>query len=77
LIYIKGTPGKGLLYKEHGHLCIETYSDSGYAGTKKTKFTSGYCIYVGGNLVIWRSIKQNVVSQANVEAKYKGMTHIL
>ncbi|KAL0358150.1 UNVERIFIED_CONTAM: Retrovirus-related Pol polyprotein from transposon RE2 [Sesamum calycinum] len=59
LKYIKASPGKGLLFKRHGHVKIEAYSDADYAGAKYyRKSTSGYCTYVGGNLVTWRSKKQ-------------------
>ncbi|CAL2241680.1 unnamed protein product [Prunus armeniaca] len=37
--------------------------------------TSGYFTFVGGNLVTWRSKKQNVVSRSSAEAKYRGMDH--
>ncbi|KAL0452932.1 UNVERIFIED_CONTAM: Retrovirus-related Pol polyprotein from transposon RE2 [Sesamum latifolium] len=58
LKYIKASPGKGLLFKRHGHVKIEAYSDADYAGSKDDrKSTSGYCTYVGGNLVTWRSKK--------------------
>ena len=58
LVYIKSSSGKGLLYKKHGHVCIFGYSDLGYAGDKgDRKSTTGYCIFVGGNLVTWRSNK--------------------
>ncbi|KAL0323461.1 UNVERIFIED_CONTAM: Retrovirus-related Pol polyprotein from transposon RE2 [Sesamum angustifolium] len=51
LKYIKTSPGKGLLFKRHGHVKIEAYSDADYAGSKDDrKSTSGYCTYVGGNL---------------------------
>ncbi|XP_039138772.1 uncharacterized mitochondrial protein AtMg00810-like [Dioscorea cayenensis subsp. rotundata] len=54
LTYVKGAPGKGLLYKNYGHLDIATYSDSGYAGDRgDRKCTSGFCTYVGGNFVTW------------------------
>ena len=36
--------------------------------------TSGYCVFVGGNLVSWKSKKQNVVSRLSVESKYRAMT---
>ena len=52
LVYIKRAPGKGLIYRRHDHLCIKAYSDVGYAGDKgDRKSTTGYCTYVGGNLV--------------------------
>ena len=74
LAYIKGVPRKGLLFKKHGHLNIETLSDSSYAGGKADrKSISGYCTYVGGNLVIWRSKKQNVVFHSSAEAEYRSM----
>ena len=38
------------------------------------KSTSGYCTYVGGNLVTWRSKKQNVISRFSAEAEYRAMT---
>ena len=52
LSYVKGALGKGLVYRNHGHTRIEAYSDSGYAGDRgDRKFTSGFCTYVGSNLV--------------------------
>lgn len=75
LAYIKSTPSQGFVYRKHGHTQVEAYSKSGYVGDKgDKKSTSGYCTYVGGNLVIWRSKKQNVVSRSNTEAEYRSMT---
>ena len=49
---------------------------SGYAGDKRyMKSTTGYCTFVGENLVTWRSKKQDV-SKSNAEAEYRVMTHI-
>ena len=59
LAYLKHALERGLLYQHHGRLRIEGYSDSSYAGDLgDCKFTSGFCILVGGNLVTWRSQKQ-------------------
>ncbi|KAK4406558.1 Retrovirus-related Pol polyprotein from transposon RE2 [Sesamum angolense] len=76
LKYIKTSPGKGLLFKRHGHVKIEAYADADYAGSKDDrKSTSGYCTYVGGNLVTWRSKKQTTVARSSVEAEYRAMAH--
>ncbi|KAL0313829.1 UNVERIFIED_CONTAM: AT-rich interactive domain-containing protein 5 [Sesamum angustifolium] len=76
LKYIKASPGKGLLFKRHGHVKIEAYSDADYAGAKDDrKSTSGYCTYVGGNLVTWRSKKQTTVARSSAEAEYRAMAH--
>ena len=52
LAYIKCSPEKGLLYKKHEHVRIFGYSNLRYAGDKgDRKFTTGYCTFIGGNLV--------------------------
>ena len=52
IAYIKSSPRKGLLYKRYEHVRIFGYSDSGYEGDKRDmKSTTGYCTFVGENLV--------------------------
>ena len=74
LTYIKGILCKGLVYKKRGHLVVKAYSNSSYAGDKGDKKSiSGYCTYVGSNLVTWRSKKQDMVSTSSVETEYHSM----
>ena len=52
LCYLKGASGRGILYSNHGHNRLECFTDTDWAGSKEDKMsTSGYCMFVGGNLV--------------------------
>ena len=75
LCYLKGAPGRGILYENHGHSHIECYLDVDWAGSKMDRrSTIGYCVFVGGNLVSWRSKKQTVVSRSSAESKYRAIS---
>ncbi|XP_038904363.1 secreted RxLR effector protein 161-like [Benincasa hispida] len=64
LRYLKGTPGKGLMFKKSDKCCIEAYIDFNWVGSVvDRKSTSGYCTFVWGNLVTWRSKKQGGCGQ--------------
>ncbi|XP_058006663.1 uncharacterized mitochondrial protein AtMg00810-like [Hevea brasiliensis] len=74
LCYLKGAPSRGLLYSNHGHLNIEYFLDADLVGSKiNRKSITGYYIFVGGNLVFWRSKKQTIVSRSSVESEYQVM----
>ncbi|CAL5418427.1 unnamed protein product [Camellia sinensis] len=76
LRYLKSAPGKGILFSNHGHLRLEAFTDADWAGSiDDRRSTSGYCAFVGGNLVTWRSKKQTVVSRSSAEAEYRAMAH--
>jgi hypothetical protein len=74
LRYLKGCPGKGILFSNHGHLEVEGFTDADWAGClDDRRSTSGYCTFVGGNLVSWRSKKQSVVARSTAEAELRSM----
>ena len=58
LRYLKSCPRKGLWFKRNGHLNVEGYCDADWESCQDDRrSTSGYCTFVGGNLVSWRSKK--------------------
>ncbi|XP_058726937.1 secreted RxLR effector protein 161-like [Vicia villosa] len=78
LRYIKNAPGKGLLYEDKGDAKIAYYSDADCAGSPlDRRFTSKYCVLIGGNMISWRSKKQNTIKLSNVEAEYHVMAATL
>ena len=57
LRYIKNTPGQGVLYDNRGHTQVVGYTDADWVGSPTDRrFTSGYCVFIGGNLISWKSM---------------------
>ncbi|KAL6350099.1 hypothetical protein AAG906_004037 [Vitis piasezkii] len=55
-----------LMYLAH------TRPDLAYALMDDRRSTSGYFTFVSGNLVTWKSKKQNVVARSSAEAEFRG-----
>ena len=76
LRYLKGTPGKGLMFRKCHNLLVEVYTDADWAGcANDRRSTSGYCTYLGGNLITWRSKKQSVVARSSAEAEFRALAN--
>lgn len=76
LKYLKGSPGKGLFFSKNETRSIEGFTDADWAGSiEDRRSTSGYCTFVWGNLVTWRSKKQTVVARSSAEAEFRAMAH--
>ncbi|RVW92046.1 Retrovirus-related Pol polyprotein from transposon RE1 [Vitis vinifera] len=74
LRYLKMTPGKGVFFRKTENRDTEVYSDADWAGNIiDRRSTSGYCSFVWGNLVTWRSKKQSVVTRSSAEAEYRAL----
>ncbi|CAJ2662733.1 unnamed protein product [Trifolium pratense] len=74
LRYLKATPGKGLFFRKTNERNVSIFTDADWAGSiTDRRSTSGYCAYVWGNLVTWRSKKQGVVARSSAEAEFRAM----
>jgi hypothetical protein len=72
LRYLQGTPDYGLLLRHSSSSDLVVYTDADWAGCPDTRrFTSGYTVFLGDNLVSWSVKRQTVVSRSSVEAEYR------
>ncbi|XP_048436076.1 uncharacterized mitochondrial protein AtMg00810-like [Pyrus x bretschneideri] len=59
LHYLKGSIGRGILIQNNQFTSISGYTDADWAGNAiDIRSTIGYCTFVGGNIVTWKSKKQ-------------------
>lgn len=64
------------MFKKQDHLNVEVYTDADWAGsTIDRRSTSGYCTFIGGNLVTWRSKKQNGVARSSAKAEFRALAN--
>ena len=71
---MKEASGRGILYSNRAYNRHECFTNADWTGYKEDRrSTTGYCVFVGGNLVSWKSKKQSVVSQSSAEFEYRAM----
>ncbi|XP_048596376.1 uncharacterized mitochondrial protein AtMg00810-like [Brassica napus] len=76
LRYLQGTKQLGLQLLKHQKMSMTVYSDADWAGCPSTRrSTSGFCIYLGDNLISWSAKRQPTVSRSSAEADYKGVAN--
>ncbi|WZY94101.1 hypothetical protein YC2023_066430 [Brassica napus] len=74
LMYLNGTQGLGIWMGCNGSTEAVGYCDADWAGDRTDRrSTTGYCTFIGGNMVTWKSKKQKVVSCSSAEAEYRAM----
>nr|GFB20386.1 putative reverse transcriptase, RNA-dependent DNA polymerase, Gag-polypeptide of LTR copia-type [Tanacetum cinerariifolium] len=71
LKYLKLAPSLGVNFSKRKSYCLITaFSDSDWAKCQVTRRSVlGYCVYINGNLISWKSKRQATLSRSSVEAE--------
>nr|GEZ87010.1 ribonuclease H-like domain-containing protein [Tanacetum cinerariifolium] len=76
LWYVRGTLDYGLKLFSSSTTDLVAYSDADWAGCPTTRrSTSGYCVFLGNNLLSWSSKRQLTLSRSSAEAEYRGVAN--
>ncbi|GKC85087.1 ribonuclease H-like domain-containing protein [Tanacetum coccineum] len=76
LRYVRDTLDYGLQLFVSSTTSLIAYSDADWAGCPTTRrSTSGYCVFLGNNLLYWSSKCQPTLSRSDAEAEYRGVAN--
>ncbi|CAH9076824.1 unnamed protein product [Cuscuta europaea] len=76
LRYLKGTLDYGLYLHRDSPLNLCAFSDSDWGGIHDGGHsTTAYVLYLGNNIISWKSAKQKTVSRSCTEAEYKAVAN--
>ncbi|XP_060178331.1 uncharacterized mitochondrial protein AtMg00810-like [Lycium barbarum] len=76
--YIKGTLDHGLHLYPSKPTTLISYTDADWGGCPDTRrSTSGYCVFLGDNLISWSAKWQATMSRSSVEAEYRGVANVV
>ncbi|XP_021307140.1 uncharacterized protein LOC110431818 [Sorghum bicolor] len=78
LRFVQGTLSSGLHIGTGSVDKLTAYSDANWAGCPDSRrSTSGFCVYLGDNLVSWSSKRQTTVSRSSAEAEYRAVADVV
>ncbi|KAK4369879.1 hypothetical protein RND71_009354 [Anisodus tanguticus] len=76
--YIQGTLDYGLHLYPSSTSTLVSYTDADWGGCSDTRrSTSGYCIFLGNNLVSWSAKRQSTLFRSSAEAEYRGVANVV
>ncbi|GJT71429.1 ribonuclease H-like domain-containing protein [Tanacetum coccineum] len=78
LRYVCGTLEYGLQLFSSSTTDLVAYSDTDWADCPSTRRSiSGYCVFLGNNLLSWSAMRQPTLSHSNAEAEYRGVANVV
>nr|GEV28202.1 ribonuclease H-like domain-containing protein [Tanacetum cinerariifolium] len=78
LRYVRDTLEYGLQLFSSSTTSLAAYSDADWAGCPTThRSTSGYCVFLGNNLLSWSSKRQPTLSRSSAEAEYRCVANVV
>ncbi|XP_071726963.1 secreted RxLR effector protein 161-like [Rutidosis leptorrhynchoides] len=76
LRYLCGSIDNGLKFFASSTTKLTAYSDADWGGCPATsRSISGYCVFLGDNLLSWSSKRQATVSRSSAEAEYRAIAN--
>ncbi|KAL2235930.1 UNVERIFIED_CONTAM: Retrovirus-related Pol polyprotein from transposon RE1, partial [Sesamum indicum] len=70
----EGTIYRGIHFNSNNNFNLEAYCDADWATCKETRRSlTGYCVFLGGSLISWKTKKQTTISGSTAEAEYRSM----
>ncbi|GKB12366.1 ribonuclease H-like domain-containing protein [Tanacetum coccineum] len=78
LRYVQGTLDLGLHLYASSTTSLVSYTDADWAGCPSTRrSTSGYCVFLGDNLLSWSAKRQHTLSRSSAEVEYRGVANVV
>ncbi|GJX61520.1 ribonuclease H-like domain-containing protein [Tanacetum coccineum] len=78
LRYVRGTLDHGLRLHASSMTQLVAYTDADWAGCPVTRrSTSGYCVFLGDNLLSWSAKRQVTLSRYSAEAEYRRVVNVV
>ena len=78
LRYLKFTIYHGILIRPSPQFVLSAFSYAVWVDCPNNRrSTSGYCIYLGPNLISWSSRKQHTVSRSSTESEHRGLANAI
>ncbi|KAK4351557.1 hypothetical protein RND71_030870 [Anisodus tanguticus] len=76
--YIRGTLDYVLHFYPSSTSTLVSYTYADWVGCSDTRrSTSGYCMFLGNNLVSWSAKRQSTLSRSIAEAEYRGVANVV